>query len=57
MQKKVGTKYFRVSAKTGAGIDDLLEDITNSLINKFIKKIDNKHNNLKLNILEKYYNY
>ena len=55
--KKIGIKYFRVSAKTGEGINKLLEDIANSLINKFIKKIDNKHKYLKLTIIEKYYNY
>ena len=55
--KKIGIKYFGVSAKTGEGIDELLEDITNSLIKKFNLKMDNNHKNLKLTIIEKYYNY
>ena len=54
---KIGIKYFRVFAKTRAGIDELLEDITNSLIKKFNLKMDNNHKNLKLTIIEKYYNY
>ena len=32
-------KFFEVSAKTRDGVDILLEDICDSLINKFIKKI------------------
>jgi len=41
-----GLKYFRVSAKTGEGIHELLEDITNSLIMKFQRKKDNEDKNL-----------
>ena len=41
-------KYFSVSAKTGEGVDILLDDIVNSLLNKFpikkSKKEDNKKN-------------
>ena len=36
-------KYFKISAKTGKGIDSLFEDIANSLINKFKFKIDNSN--------------
>ena len=44
--KKKGIKYFRVSAKTGEGVNELLEDISNSLIIKFKRKIDNEDQNL-----------
>ena len=51
-------KFFEVSAKTGEGVDILLEDIGNSLINKFIKnKIDiKKSDKIKL-ALNDYLNY
>ena len=39
-------KYFRVSAKTGEGVNELLEDIANSLIVKFKRMIDNEDQNL-----------
>ena len=35
--KQIGSKYFRVSAKTAEGVNELLEDIVNSLIRKFKK--------------------
>ena len=44
--KEKGIKYFRVSAKTGEGVNELLEDISNSLIIKFKRKIDNEDQNL-----------
>ena len=44
--KEKGIKYFRVSAKTGEGVNELLEDIANSLIIKFKRKIDNEDQNL-----------
>jgi small GTP-binding protein len=44
--KEKGIKYFRVSAKTGEGVNELLEDIANSLIVKFKRMIDNKDQNL-----------
>ena len=44
--KEKGIKYFRVSAKTGEGVNELLEDIANSLIVKFKRMIDNEDQNL-----------
>ena len=44
--KEKGIKYFRVSAKTGEGVNELLEDIANSLIIKFKRMIDNEDKNL-----------
>ena len=44
--KEKGIKYFRVSAKTGEGVNELLEDIANSLIVKFKRMIDNEDHNL-----------
>ena len=44
--KEKDIKYFRISARTGEGINELLEDIVNSLINKYM---DNK-----INIKEKF---
>ena len=42
-------KYFGVSAKTGEGVDILLNDIVNSLIQKFLpNKIDNKKSDKKI---------
>ena len=57
-------KFFEVSAETGKGVDILLEDICDSLINKFIKKIidtkkskkEDKSNKIKL-ALGDYLNY
>ena len=57
-------KFFEVSAKTRDGVDILLEDICDSLINKFIKKIidtkkskkEDKSNKIKL-ALGDYLNY
>jgi Ras-related protein Rab-6A len=44
--KEKGIKYFRVSAKTGEGVNKLLVDISNSLIIKFKRMIDNEDQNL-----------
>ncbi len=44
--KEKGIKYYRVSAKKGEGIDELFEDIVNSLIMKFKKVINNNDTNL-----------
>ena len=57
-------KFFEVSAKTRDGVDIILEDICDSLINKFIKKIidtkkskkEDKSNKTKI-ALDKYLNY
>ena len=57
-------KFFEVSAKIRDGVDNLLEDIGDSLINKFIKKIidtkkskkEDKSNKIKL-ALGDYLNY
>ena len=57
-------KFFEVSDKTRDGVDNLLEDIGDSLINKFIKKIidtkkskkEDKSDKIKL-ALNKYLNY
>ena len=62
MEKK-GIKYFRISCKTGEGINELIEDVVNSLIMKFGKIIDeveikglNKLKKIEI-ILNIYYNY
>ena len=47
-----GIKYFKVSAKTGEGVNELFEDIANSLIKKFKRAIDNKNQNLIREITE-----
>ena len=48
-------KYFGVSAKTGENVDNLLNDIVNSLINNKNNKID-KFDNVK-KILDQYLNF
>ena len=51
-------KFFEVSAKTRDGVDNLLEDIGDSLINKFIKnKIDIKKCDKIILALNDYLNY
>ena len=47
-----GIKYFKVSAKTGEGVNELFEDIANSLIKKFKRAIDNKNKNIIREITE-----
>ena len=47
-----GIKYFKVSAKTGEGVNELFEDIANSLIKKFKRAIDNKNQNIIREITE-----
>ena len=51
-------KYFGVSAKTGENVDNLLNDIVNSLINNKNNKIDkiDKFDNVK-KILDQYLNF
>jgi len=44
--KEKGIKYYRVSAKTGEGVNELFEDIVNSLIIKFKKVINDNDTNL-----------
>ena len=44
--KEKGIKYFRVSAKTGEGVNELFADISYSLIIKFKNKIDKNDINL-----------
>ena len=43
--REKGIKYFRVTACTGEGVNELFEDIVNSLIIKFKKVIDNNDKN------------
>ena len=53
-------KYYEVSAKTGEGINELIEDISNSLINPKLKekKIKKKNEYIeKIKKLNYYYNY
>ena len=50
--KKYNMKYYEVSAKTGEGVNELIEDISNSLIKSKIKEIKKK-----INILKKIKNY
>ena len=44
--KEKGIKYFRVSAKTGEGVNELLDDISYSLIIKFKNNINKNDINL-----------
>ena len=44
--KEKGIKFFRISCKTGEGINELFEDIINLLVIKFKKIIDNNDKNL-----------
>ena len=58
--KKYNMKYYEVSAKTGEGINELIEDISNSLINPKLKekKIKKKNEYIeKIKKLNYYYNY
>ena len=61
-------KYYEVSAKTGEGINELIEDISNSLLKykliekniKEIKKEKIKKEKIKIETIKKlnyYYNY
>ena len=53
--EETNMKFIKVSAKTGEGINILLEDIANSLTNKFlIGKIETKKKKNKFNIFHKF---
>ncbi len=54
--KEKDIKYFRISARTGEGINELLENIVNSLINKYMDNKINIKEKIEI-ILKKYYNY
>ena len=53
--KEKNIKYFRISAKTREGINDLFEDIAISLIQKYQRKINNNNKDL-IKKIEKNYN-
>ena len=57
--KKYDMKYYEVSAKTGEGVNELIEDISNSLIKSKLIENQNRKNGWieKIKKLNYYFNY